>query len=95
MVSFVIPLPTSLSMSSLTASPFNAYIFGAFNNHIKAIFLTMILSYRLIKPKWCNFLIGVFPILRFLAKVFIYVQSTRKFGITKAKSDSPKRGKQT
>ena len=64
----MIPLPPSPSMSSLTVSPFEAYIFGAFNCHMTVI--TMILSYRLIKPKWCSLLIGVFAIIKVLSTSF-------------------------
>ena len=39
----------------------STFIFSAFNGHMKVISLTLMLTYRLMKPPWCKFLIGFLP----------------------------------
>jgi len=46
------------SMPSHTYSPFDML----FDGHMTVIFLIRMLTYRLMKPLWCNLLIRVFPI---------------------------------
>ena len=38
------------------------FIFSFFNSHMKAIFLTLWLTCRLMKPPWCSLLTSAFPI---------------------------------